>query len=277
MQHRPPPRRRPVGDHHPRHVHREEAGRPELGARRRRPARPGRAASTGYSDALVRRARVSTSAPAHPTATPTARPPTRLPDAEDDPVGRVGWPSHAARSPTVSRTAIGSLAPDSTSRRLPSRRGMRTRRSAENTAAASVDATTAPTSSAVVPSTSRSSAAADRDHAAGDEDPDGREATAPAPRSARTSRQPDAEPALVEDDHERGHGEPWVSSASDRLTSSRPSSPMAMPARGTATGRAPGSARRCRHRSPPPAAEPRRPAPGGRADLVVHAGVSLRR
>ena len=49
---------------------------------------------------------------------------------------------------------MGSLAPDSASSRWLSRRGRPTLRSTENTAAASVDATTAPISSAVVRSIS---------------------------------------------------------------------------------------------------------------------------
>ena len=59
----------------------------------------------------------------------------------------------------MSITAIGSLAPDSTSSRFPNLLGTSTRRSAEKTAAASVDDTTAPMSSAVVVPTSRSGAA----------------------------------------------------------------------------------------------------------------------
>ena len=85
---------------------------------------------------------------------------------------------------------------------------MATRRSAENTAAASVDATTAPMSSAVVrvdveQRRRRTSATTP----VGDEHADGRQRQrgrrrSGAPRGSRMLR-----PALVEDDHERGDGE----------------------------------------------------------------------
>ena len=106
----------------------------------------------------------------------------------------------------MSITAIGSLAPDSTSSRFPSRRGTATRRSAEKTAAASVDATTAPTSSAVVVSTSRSGAATRATTPAGDEHADRRQAERRRGDPPHV-REPDAQPALVEDDDQRRDGE----------------------------------------------------------------------
>ena len=80
-------------------------------------------------------------------ARPTATPPTSCTSPKMTQSVALGGSRHTSTMPIVSITATGSLRPDSICRRSRTRPGMVCPRNALNTAAASVDATTAPISS----------------------------------------------------------------------------------------------------------------------------------
>ena len=110
---RGPGRRRPSRRRRRRGTRRTPPPRPP-----RRPARPAQ-----RQDRVQRRARQAHARQDEPTRpadrAPMISPPTRFRRPKITQSAPSGWPSHAASRPTVSITAIGSLAPDSTSSRLP--------------------------------------------------------------------------------------------------------------------------------------------------------------
>ena len=89
-EHGPTLRRRPVGDHHPRHVDGEEPGRAGRRARRRRRARPAPPRGPGTATPWPAATRLSTSAPSQPTADTDQHAAHEVAQAEHDPVGGVG-------------------------------------------------------------------------------------------------------------------------------------------------------------------------------------------
>ena len=249
---RPGAARRPVGDHHPRHVDGEEPGRLGRRARRRRRGRPGPAASTGYSDAAASRARRSTSAPAHPTATPMSTPPTRFRSAEHHPVGGIGMalPCRQQADGEHHRHGVVGAGLDLEQVAEPPRHG--DARSAVNTAAASVDdddradeqrggarrrRAAAPATSATTPAVTNTPIVARTERGRGD---------------PPHLRQPDAQAALVEDDDQRGDGERLGElrvRQADRGRARRRRWPCRC--RGTAGGSAPAAGRPARRPSTP--------------------------
>ena len=96
-----------------------------------------------------------TAAATRPRAIPTPAPPTTWTTPNVTQSRAPGSPRHASITPMVSSAATGSLSPDSAPRMRAGRSGTGALRSEANTAAASVDATTAPTRRAVVVSTSK--------------------------------------------------------------------------------------------------------------------------
>jgi hypothetical protein len=142
-------------DQEPRDVDRHEAGRPDgrgsavgQGAERRR-----RRSGTAL-DPQVQASHEHT--PPYPTSAPTA-PRRRAARPRTRSRLQVTACSTVASNPTVSMTAMGSFDPGLHAQQGGDRRGNGVVRIIENTAAASVDATTAPISPAVTGSTSSSS------------------------------------------------------------------------------------------------------------------------
>ena len=100
-----------------------------------------------------------TMAPSRPTTRPTTRPmpSAATPSRTESHHGSARSPTEAAVRAITARTAGASLNPDSASSMPTTRRGSRTERSTENTAAESVLVTTAPSSMDVIRSRSSSS------------------------------------------------------------------------------------------------------------------------
>jgi hypothetical protein len=111
-----------------------------------------------------------------------------------------------ASSPTVSITAIGSFEPDSTRSSAATRRGSGVVRIIENTAAASVEPTTAPISPAVTGSTSRTSHTPTAVIPAVSSDPGGGEQQARERGELEVGRL-GGEPTLEEDEQQGDHAD----------------------------------------------------------------------